>query len=147
MNTIEQERWKKCESKIGQRRRSAHINEIESAGETLRGSGNSADIKLKGQLWKDITARVNSIYGNNRTVDDIRKKWNNLKLAAKSKVDASFREARKTGGSSNTSGMIGDEDVLIVAADKRMTTSDRIRDMFESTPAFGGISGTVDNFV
>ena len=47
----------------------------------------------------------------------------------------------------NTSGMIADEDVLIVAADKRMTTSDRIRYMFESTPAFGGISGAVDNFV
>ena len=124
------------------------IDEIESAGETLRGSGNSADInKKKRQLWKDITARVNSIYGNNRTVDDNRKKWNNVKLAAKSKVDASFREARKTGGGSNTSGMIGDEDVLIVAADKRLTTSDRIRDMFESTPAFGGISGAVDNFV
>ena len=124
------------------------IDEIESAGETLRGPGNSADIiKRKRQLWKDITARVNSIYGNNRTVDDIRKKWNNVKLAAKSKVDASFREARKTGGGSNTSGMIADEDVLIVAADKRMTTSDRIRDMFESTPAFGGISGAVDNFV
>ena len=88
------------------------IDQIESAGETLRGSGNSADInKRKRQLWKDITARVNSIYGNNRTVDDIRKKWNNVKLPAKSKVDASFREARKTGGGSNTPGMITDEDV------------------------------------
>ena len=62
-------------------------------------------------------------------------------------MDASFREARKTGGGSNTSGMIGDEDVLIVAADKRMTTSDRIRDLCVSTPAFGRISGAVDNFV
>ena len=31
------------------------INEIESAGEILRGLGNSADInKKKRQLWKDI---------------------------------------------------------------------------------------------
>ena len=58
------------------------INEIVSAGEILRGSGNCADInKKKRQLWKDIAA------------------------------------------------------------------SDRIRDMFETTPAFCGISGAIDNFV
>ena len=73
------------------------INEIESAGEVLRGSGNSADInKKKRQLWKDIVTKINSVHGNNRAVDDP-EKWNILKLAAKTKVDASFREARKTG--------------------------------------------------
>ena len=123
------------------------INEIDSAGEILRGSGNSANInKKKKQLWKDIATKVNSVYGNNRAIEDIRKKWNNLKLVAKSKVDASFREARKTGGGSNSSGIIDDEDILILAADKNLTNSDRVRDMFETTPAFSGISGAVDNF-
>ena len=124
------------------------INEIESAGEMLRGSGNSADInKKKRQLWKDIAARINSVHGSNRAVDDIRKKWNNLKLAAKTRVDASFREAKRTGGGSNSTGIVDDEEMLIIAADKGITNSDRIRDMFETTPAFCGISGAIDNFV
>ena len=51
----------------------ALINEIETAGETLRGSGNSADInKKKKHLWKNITAKVNAVYGNNRGVEDMR---------------------------------------------------------------------------
>ena len=74
------------------------ISEIESNGELLRGSGNSADLnKKKKELWKTITCKVNAVLGNNRGVEDIRKKWNNLKLAAKSKVDDSFRESRRTG--------------------------------------------------
>ena len=118
------------------------INEIESAGEILRGSGNCADInKKKRQLWKDIAARINSVHGNHRAVDDIRKKWNNMKLTAKTKVDASFREANKTGGAQTPL------EWLILAADKGITNSDRIRDMFETTPAFCGISGAIDNFV
>ena len=71
------------------------ISEVESAGESLRGSGNCADInKKKKQLWINILARVNSEHGNARSVDEIRNKWTNLKLVAKSKVDSSFREAR-----------------------------------------------------
>ena len=71
------------------------INEIESADEILRGSGNSDDKnKRKKQIWRDIAAKLNSVHGNGRAVEDIRKKWTNLKLNAKSKVDASFREAR-----------------------------------------------------
>ena len=123
------------------------INEIESAGEILRGSGNCADInKKKRQLWKDIAARINSVHGNNKAVDDIRKKWNNMKLTAKTKVDASFREANKTGGGSNSSGIV-DSEMLILAADKGITNSDRIRDKSDTTPAFCGISGSIDNFV
>ena len=53
-------------------------------------SGNFADInKKKEQLWVDILARVNFEHGNARSFDEIRKKWTNLKLAAKSKVDSS----------------------------------------------------------
>ena len=51
------------------------INEIESVGEILRRSGNSAGInKKKRQLWKDIAARINSVHGSNRAVDDIKKR-------------------------------------------------------------------------
>ena len=124
------------------------ISEIESAGELLRGSGNSAELnKKKKELWKTIAGKVNAVHGNNRCIEDIKKKWNNLKLAAKSKVDASFRESRRTGGGSNFSGIVEDDDKLILAADKSITNTDRIREMFETTPAFSGISGAVDNFV
>ena len=78
METSRRNNWTKEESTL--------INEIELAGEILRGSGNSADINnKKRQLWKDIAAKVNSLHSNNRAVNDIRKKWNNLKLAAKKK--------------------------------------------------------------
>ena len=51
------------------------INGIESAGDILRGSGNSADINIKKrQLWKDIATRINCVHDNKRAVDDIRKK-------------------------------------------------------------------------
>ena len=81
------------------------INEIESAGEILRGLGNSADkYKRRKQILRDIVAKLNSLHGNGRAVEDIRKKSTNLKLNAKSKVDASFKEARKTGWGTNTAG-------------------------------------------
>ena len=77
-----------------------------------------------------------SVYGNNSAIEEIRKKWNNLKLAAKSKVDASFWGARNTRVGSNSSGIFDDEDMFILAADKNITNSDRVRDMLETTPTF-----------
>ena len=48
------------------------INEIESAGDILRGSGNSADKnKRRKQIWRDIAAKLNSIHGNGRAVEEI----------------------------------------------------------------------------
>ena len=70
-----------------------------------------------------------------------------MKLTAKTKVDVSFRDANKTGGGSNPSGIVDSEEMLIPAADKGITNSDRMRGMFETTPAFCGISGAIDNFV
>ena len=56
------------------------INEIESAGEILRGSGNSADKeKKKKQIWREIVVKLNSAYGNGRAVEDVNKKLTNLK--------------------------------------------------------------------
>ena len=114
----------------------------------MRGSGNSADKnKRRKQIWKDIAAKLNSAHGNGRAVEEIRKKWTNLKLNAKSKVDASFREARKTGGGTNTAGHVDDEDMLIISADRSISDSaDRVTEMFQNTPAFIGIPGAVDLF-
>ena len=85
------------------------INKIESASEILRGSGNSANKnKRRKQIRRDIAAKLNSVHGNGRAVEDIREKCTNLKLNAKSKVDASFREARKTGRGTNTAGQVED---------------------------------------
>ena len=95
------------------------LNEIEAAGETLRGSGNSADInKKKKQLWKTITAKVDTVHGNNMGVEDMRKKWNNLKVTAKSKVDACRIGEGRTGQGNNPAGVIEDEEMLIIAADR-----------------------------
>ena len=118
------------------------INEIESTGDILRWSGNYADKnKRRKQIWRDIAAKLNSIHGNGRAVEEIRKKWTNLKLNAKSKV-ASFREARKTGGGTNTAGQVEDEDMQILSADRSIfaDSANRVTEMFQNTPAFSGIS-------
>ena len=125
----------------------ALINEIETAGETLRGSGNSADInKKKKQLWKTITAKVNAVYGNNRGVEDMRRKWNNLKVTAKSKVDACRIGEGRTGQGNDPVSIIEDEEMLIIAADRSISNSDSVRENFENTPTISGISGAVDLF-
>ena len=60
------------------------INEIESAGEILRGSGNSADKnKRRKQIWRDIATKLNSVHGNGRAVEDIRKKMDQPKAKCK----------------------------------------------------------------
>ena len=60
------------------------------------------------------------------------KKWTNLKLIAKSKVDASFREARKAGEGTNTAGHVENEDMLIISADRCISDSaERVTEMFQ----------------
>ena len=88
---------------------------MKSADLILRGLGNSADKnKRRKKIWSDITAKLNSAYGNGRAVEEIRIKWTNLELNTKSKVDASFKEARKTGGGTHTAGHVEDADMLII---------------------------------
>ena len=61
------------------------------------------------------------------------------------KVDASFREARKTGRGTNTAGHVEDEDMLIISTDRSISdTADRVTEMSQNIPAFSGISGAVD---
>ena len=115
----------------------------------IRGTGHSANLNQKKKaLWVNITAKINLIHGNHRDVKDIKKKWNNLKLSAKSHVDDSRREARRTGGGENAVGEVDEEEMLILATDTQLTNSatDRVTEMLEGTPAFSGITGAVDLF-
>ena len=112
-------------------------------------SGYSADKnKRRKQIWRDIAAKLNSLHGNGRAVEDIRKKWTNLKLNAKSKVDASFWEAGKTEGGTNTAGPVEDEDMQIQSADRSIfaDSADRVIEMYQNTPSFSGISGAAGFF-
>ena len=53
---------------------------------------------------------------------------------------------RRTGQVNNPAGIIEDEEMLTIAADRSISNSDRVREMFENTLAFSGISGAVDLF-
>ena len=63
-------------------------------------------------------------------------------------MDNTRREVRRTGGGPNAAGEVEDEDALILAADKELSTSatERVSQMLEGTPAFSSISGSVDLF-
>ena len=91
---------------------------------------------------------INSIHGNNRDVKDIQKKRNNLKGYAKARVDYIRREARRTGGRPNEAGEVEDENIMILSSDRELSTSvtERVSQMFSSTPAFIGICGSVNLF-
>ncbi|KAI6661407.1 hypothetical protein LOD99_13278 [Oopsacas minuta] len=68
--------------------------------------------------------------------------------SAKARVDSSRREARRTGGGPNEAGEVEDEDIRILSSDREISTSvtERVSQMFSSTPAFSGICGSVDMF-
>ena len=86
------------------------IEAVQTAGDLLRGTGHSANLNQKKKaLWTEIQTKLNSVHGNNRVVKDIKKKWNNLKLNAKSHVDDSRREAIRTGGGQNAVGEVEEE--------------------------------------
>ena len=63
-------------------------------------------------------------------------------------MDWSCREARKTGGRPNEAGVMKDEDILILSSNNQMSTSvtKKVSQMLSSTPAFTGLSGSVDLF-
>ena len=63
-------------------------------------------------------------------------------------MGCSRREARRTGGGPNEAGEVEDEVILILSSDKEMSTAvtERVSQMLSSTPAFTGISGSVDRF-
>ena len=76
----------------------------------------------------------------------MRRKWNNLKVTAKSKVDACRIGEGRTGQGNDPVSIIEDEEMLIIAADRSISNSDSVRENFENTPTISGISGAVDLF-
>ena len=115
----------------------------------MRGTGQCAEInKKKTRLSNNVMRKINSIHGNNKDVKDINKKWNNLKGSAKVRVDYSRREAGRTGGGPNEACEVEDEDIMILSSDRELSTSvtERVSQMFSSTPAFTRICGSVDLF-
>ena len=89
----------------------------------MRGTGQSADIKeVKKRIWNDVMKKINSIYGNNRDVKEVKKKWNNIKGSEKARLDCSRREARWTGGGLNGTGEVKDEYSLILSSYEEMST-------------------------
>ena len=59
------------------------------------------------------------------SINKIRKKWPNLKPSTKMyKLDSSFREARKTGGSSNQARVVENEEMMIISADRCLSNYD-----------------------
>ena len=56
----------------------------------MRGT-QSADINKMMRLWNDVMKNINTIHGNNRDVKEVKKKWNNLKVSAKARLDCSRR--------------------------------------------------------
>ena len=85
-------KWTNPANKLDQRRRVSLINEIESAGEILRGSGNSADKnKRRKQIWRLYSQTQLSAW-HGRAVEDIRKK-SLQKLKSRQRI----RHQRKVG--------------------------------------------------
>ena len=56
----------------------------------------------------------------------MQKKWNNLKVTEKSKVNACRIGEGRTGQSNNPVGVIEDEEMLIIAADTSILNSERL---------------------
>ena len=75
------------------------------------------------------------MHGNNRDVKEVKKKWNNLKGSAKTRVVCSRREARMTGRGPSEAGKIEDEDILILSSEKEAFTSvtERVSQILSST--------------
>ena len=52
----------------------------------------------KNEIWADITAAINALGVENRTVQEVRDKWKNLTSNAKKEFSGFGREMRRTGG-------------------------------------------------
>ena len=96
--------YKSCKSNWTKEEECSFINEIESVCQIQEIEAQEiVPIQRKGgNFCRDISAKLNPAYDNGRAVEEIRKKWTKLKLNANSKVDARFRETRKTGGGYNS---------------------------------------------
>ncbi|XP_053387391.1 uncharacterized protein LOC123566238 [Mercenaria mercenaria] len=65
---------------------------------TIYGRHGDTSEKEKGQFWRDICERINSIGGSDRSVEEVMKKWKDLKSQTKKKEQIRRKEMGKTGG-------------------------------------------------
>lgn len=86
--------------------------------------------QMQDRVWEDICAKVNAIGITQRTVGELKEKWNNMKKAAKTEVARQKRHMDGTGGGppAPTCGIISD-----------------IADMYRESPAFHGIYDALDS--
>jgi hypothetical protein len=71
------------------------MEEIQVQAATLLSSFQTGDAnKKKSQIWSDICEKVNAVGGNNRTLDQIKKRWKDTKKAVLDKNQL----VKKTGG-------------------------------------------------
>ncbi|XP_069091216.1 uncharacterized protein [Pleurodeles waltl] len=66
-------------------------------GPTWRAAHNVPEATKK-QLWQDIQDKINSLGVSHRTIDDIKKRWYDLRSRTKERVAERLREMRGTGG-------------------------------------------------
>ena len=81
----------------------------------------------KNEIWADITAAINALGVENRTVQEVRDKWKNLTSNAKKEFSGFGREMRRTGGGP--------------APKAPAAATAKIIDLFKDTPSFKGLSG------
>lgn len=75
------------------------LDEIEARWQTLFGSLNSGiTTKGKSVAWQCVTASVNEVGDGVRTLTEVKKKWNDLKLQGKKRIAAHKASVKATGG-------------------------------------------------
>jgi len=101
-------------------------SEVEARKSILFGSFSSTLTKARNNLaWKSVTSEINKVGSKNRQVEQVKRKWENLKSDVKGKP-----KMRKTGGGE---------------AESKLPTSDENRMMgIIGTSSIRGISGGID---
>ena len=83
--------------------------------------------KRKAEIWTKVTAAVNALGVESRTVQEVKDKWKNLHSAAKKEFSTFKIEPKKTGGG--------------LPPKKPNASTQKIIDIFKDTPSFVGIDG------
>lgn len=88
----------------------------------------------KKKVWTQITAKINANCGNTRTIDEVRKKWQDWSSNVKGKRCSEIRERKKTGG-----GEVDLEDTKLSQVEMKVVG-------IMGPTAISGVSGGTDCF-
>ena len=92
---------------------------------------NSVTNQKKKNVWTEITAAVNAVGVEKRTVAEVREKWKNLHSSAKKEFTNYRKESKRTGGG---------------PAPKRISAAtSKVIELFQDTPSFIGLAGFETN--